>query len=539
MRTSGLLTRPFARRPATFRLRSDLEPGDHALERGGLGAELLGAGGELLGAGGVGLGDADETSWIALLDLGGATRTAPGWPGRSWRCSRRSPRPPGRSSPATAPAFSESWAPSATRRVDSLISAVISLAAALDRSASLRTSSATTAKPSPCSPARAASIAAFRASRLVWLAISLMTWMMSLTCSLDFLIRTIASIAWSTDSPPCLASCEVRSASSRAEPAFWLISRIALLRVLDRGRHLLDGRRLVLRRLAQVAGALGDDPRALGELVGRLDDLADDVLQVGRSSWRGPRRAGPCRRRPGRSTSTVRSPCGGGLRHLHEQVDLGLQVALRPLDPGLLLGPLQRRRRPAGRRSAGSRGGAPRAGSSRSAKKSIVPTTAPSSRIGRQTRRLQARPLRRPGAASSPAASPRSATNDQVARLPGLADRAPPPRGTAPRGVTRRNSSADRARRPATNCSDAGPSGRPPSTSRRTSRTPRGSTPSAAATTSRRVCRPGPAPAAAGSTAAVSAASSASRASASSCSVTMSQVEHRAEVVAVLVEDRA
>jgi hypothetical protein len=40
------------------------------------------------------------------------------------------------------------------------------------RSASLRTSEATTAKPLPCSPARAASTAAFRASRSVWRAIS-------------------------------------------------------------------------------------------------------------------------------------------------------------------------------------------------------------------------------------------------------------------------------------------------------------------------------------------------------------------------------
>src|SRR5450830_1707035 len=41
------------------------------------------------------------------------------------------------------------------------------LCSSLRRSASLRTSAATTANPLPCSPARAASIAAFNASKLV------------------------------------------------------------------------------------------------------------------------------------------------------------------------------------------------------------------------------------------------------------------------------------------------------------------------------------------------------------------------------------
>ena len=77
-------------------------------------------------------------------------------------------------------------------------SAEISAAAAWLCSASLRTSVATTAKPLPCSPARAASTAAFSARRSVFCAISPMT----VTLVAIFFIAMIVS---PTASPPALA----------------------------------------------------------------------------------------------------------------------------------------------------------------------------------------------------------------------------------------------------------------------------------------------------------------------------------------------
>jgi PAS domain S-box-containing protein len=75
----------------------------------------------------------------------------------------------------------------------------VSLAAWAQRCARLRTSSATTAKPMPASPARAASTAAFSARMLVWKAISSMTLMILEILSLCVLISPMATTICSSD----------------------------------------------------------------------------------------------------------------------------------------------------------------------------------------------------------------------------------------------------------------------------------------------------------------------------------------------------
>ena len=89
--------------------------------------------------------------------------------------------------------FASIWpAPSAVF-TPSAVSRLISAAAVWLRSASLRTSEATTAKPLPCSPARAASTAAFKARRSVLRAISSMMLIFSATSFIAWTVRATAS----------------------------------------------------------------------------------------------------------------------------------------------------------------------------------------------------------------------------------------------------------------------------------------------------------------------------------------------------------
>ena len=148
--------------------------------------------------------------------------------------------------------------PASTCAVDVEISPLISLAASAERCASARTSEATTAKPRPASPARAASTPALSASRLVWNAISSMTPMIWPICFDDLSIRSSPPIASRTTSPLFSASTlALATTVARVLGAFG--------RPLDRRGDLLERRGgffqaggLLLGAARQVVGGDGD-----------------------------------------------------------------------------------------------------------------------------------------------------------------------------------------------------------------------------------------------------------------------------------------
>ncbi|CUI28170.1 Uncharacterised protein [Achromobacter xylosoxidans] len=111
------------------------------------------------------------------------------------------------------PAFSAWPAPSATLLTDASISVLTSRAACALRCANDRTSPATTAKPLPCSPARAASTAAFSARMLVWNAIP------SMTETISEILRELAEISpivlttADTTAPPRWATSDALAAN--------------------------------------------------------------------------------------------------------------------------------------------------------------------------------------------------------------------------------------------------------------------------------------------------------------------------------------
>ncbi|VWC38335.1 hypothetical protein BUB20358_06787 [Burkholderia ubonensis] len=118
------------------------------------------------------------------------------------------------------PARATSSEPLCTLSAESPISCLISFAAVALRCASERTSPATTAKPRPCSPARAASTAAFSARMLVWNAMPSIVPMMSTTLPELVAMSCIVSTTWPTTSPPCVAMSDALTASWLAWRAF-------------------------------------------------------------------------------------------------------------------------------------------------------------------------------------------------------------------------------------------------------------------------------------------------------------------------------
>ncbi len=117
--------------------------------------------------------------------------------------------------------------PAAISALESLMSFLISFAADAECWARLRTSAATTAKPRPSAPARAASTAAFSARILVWKAMLSIMPVMSVILSAEALIAPMRATTSSTAWALRVATFEADWASAFAERALALLRSMA------------------------------------------------------------------------------------------------------------------------------------------------------------------------------------------------------------------------------------------------------------------------------------------------------------------------
>jgi len=180
--------------------------------------------------------------------------------------------------------------------------------------ASALTSLATTAKPLPASPARAASIVAFSANRLVWLAI----W--AINCNED-----LADIVGRRGPSPSTTATGYARVS-------WVASRASLRRLFDRvprprrcwppsasadAGHGLDVLARLMRRLGDrgrlARRVLGDPRHLLGGARRSRPEAADTLSSTTAALDVALEACGPCRPRSGRTRFSARrassAPC--------------------------------------------------------------------------------------------------------------------------------------------------------------------------------------------------------------------------------------
>ena len=164
--------------------------------------------------------------------------------------------------------------------------AVIDAVTSVVRAASALTSSATTAKPRPASPARAASIWALSDRMLIWEAIWVIDPIASVTPDADSMSRSIAAATSSTRS---WVACSERVVSSR--PATTWLASSAIFPIPDEIRLIsaetdCERSRVDAPRPAACSAASAASRRSA--LTGTFESIGHQHRHVGRRHETGP-----------------------------------------------------------------------------------------------------------------------------------------------------------------------------------------------------------------------------------------------------------